>query len=199
MNMEKAFYLNGKPLIKPQLSNDEQLNERLDRTGYKIDDLNRLNEKPVLQIIDLDGLTSSYLNNNPLFQILKSQIMNWNEKVTLHRAEQIKLSNPLVSDNLYRQLKNSLLEIVSTRNKIQQKDFLTKVSNWFFSQLPKSQTASLKQSLLDKKDSTLHFIPNTYNEDQYTSGIEDYVLKQRIFKVNKLILKNKNQFIKTTR
>ncbi|CAD8056412.1 unnamed protein product [Paramecium sonneborni] len=179
MKMEKALYLNGKPLIKPPLTVDEQLNERLDRTGYKIDDLNRLNEKPVLQIIDLDGLTSGYLNNNPLFQMLKQQIMNWNEKVTLHRAEQIKLLDPLVSDNLYRQLKNSLLEVVSTRNKIQQQDFLNKVSNWFFSQLPKSQTASLKQSLLEKKDSTLHFIPNTYNEDQYTSGIEDYTLKFR--------------------
>ena len=77
--MEKSLYLNGKPLIKPPLTIDEQLNERLDRTGYKIDDLNRLNEKPVLQIvsikyidqIDLDGLTSGYLNNNPLFQMLK--------------------------------------------------------------------------------------------------------------------------------
>ncbi|CAD8144346.1 unnamed protein product [Paramecium pentaurelia] len=179
MKMEKALYLNGKPLIHPPLTIEEQLNERLDRTGYKIDDLNRLNEKPVLQIIDLDGLTSGYLNNNPIFQMLKQEIMNWNEKITLHRAEQIKLQDPLVSDNLYRQLKNSLLEVVSTRNKIQQQEFLNKVSNWFFSQLPKSQTASLKQSLLEKKDSTLHFIPNTYNSNLYASGIEDYALKFR--------------------
>ncbi|CAK88238.1 unnamed protein product (macronuclear) [Paramecium tetraurelia] len=187
MKMERSLYLNGKPLINPPLTIEEQLNERLDRTGYKIDDLNRLNEKPVLQIvliqfmdqIDLDGLTSGYLNNNPVFQMLKQEIMNWNEKVTLHRAEQIKLSDPLVSDNLYRQLKNSLLEVVSTRNKIQQQAFLNKVSNWFFSQLPKSQTASLKQSLLEKKDSTLHFIPNTYSENFYASGIEDYTLKFR--------------------
>ncbi|CAD8144467.1 unnamed protein product [Paramecium octaurelia] len=179
MKMERSLYLNGKPLINPPLTIEEQLNERLDRTGYKIDDLNRLNEKPVLQIIDLDGLTSGYLNNNPVFQMLKQQLMNWNEKVTLHRAEQIKLQDPLVSDNLYRQLKNSLLEVVSTRNKIQQHDFLNKVSNWFFSQLPKSQTASLKQSLLEKKDSTLHFIPTIYNENLYASGIEDYTLKFR--------------------
>ncbi|CAD8141604.1 unnamed protein product [Paramecium pentaurelia] len=179
MKMERALILNGKPLIPPPLTIEEQLNERLDRTGYKIDDLNRLNEKPVLQIIDLDGLTSGYLNKNPLFQMLKQEIMNWNEKITLYRAEQIKLQDPLVSDNLYRQLKNSLLEVVSTRNKIQQQDFLNKVSNWFFSQLPKSQTASLKQSLLEKKDSTLHFIPNTYNENKYASGIEDYALKFR--------------------
>ncbi|CAD8137175.1 unnamed protein product [Paramecium octaurelia] len=179
MKMERSLYLNGKPLINPPLTIEEQLNERLDRTGYKIDDLNRLNERPVLQIIDLDGLTSGYLNNNPVFQMLKQEIMNWNEKVTLHRAEQIKLSDPLVSDNLYRQLKNSLLEVVSTRNKIQQQAFLNKVSNWFFSQLPKSQTASLKQSLLEKKDTTLHFIPNTYSENFYASGIEDYTLKFR--------------------
>ena len=51
--MERALYLNGKPLIHPPLTIEEQLNERLDRTGYKIDDLNRLNEKPVLQIVHI--------------------------------------------------------------------------------------------------------------------------------------------------
>ncbi|CAD8043098.1 unnamed protein product [Paramecium primaurelia] len=179
MKMERSFYLNGKPLVQPPLTIDQQLNERLSRTGYKIEDINKLNERPILQIIDLDGLTSGYLNNNQIFQMLKQQIMTWNERVTLHRAQQIELKDPFVYDNLFRQLKNSLLEVVSTRNKQQQLEFLNKVSSWFFRQLPKSQKQSLTQSLIEKKDNTLQYIPNTYNESMYASGIEDYKSKNR--------------------
>ncbi|CAD8044721.1 unnamed protein product [Paramecium primaurelia] len=177
--MESSLYLNGKPLVEPPLTIDQLLNERLQRTGYKIEDINKLNERPTLLIIELDGLTSGYLNNNQIFQMLKQQIMSWNERVTLHRAQQIELKDPFVYDNLYRQLKNSLLEVVSTRNRQQQLEFLNKVSNWFFRQLPKSQKQQLTQSLIEKKDYTLQDIPISYNESMYASGIEDYKSKYR--------------------
>ncbi|CAD8139220.1 unnamed protein product [Paramecium octaurelia] len=179
MKMERSFYLNGKPLVQPPLSIEQQLNERLSRTGYKIEDINRLNERPVLSIIDLDGLTSGYLNNNQIFQMLKQEIMTWNERVTLHRAQQIELKDPFVYENLYRQLKNSLLEVVSTRNRQQQLEFLKNVSTWFFRQLPKSQKQQLTQSLIEKKDNTLQYIPTAYNESMYASGIEDFKSKNR--------------------
>ncbi|CAK85262.1 unnamed protein product (macronuclear) [Paramecium tetraurelia] len=179
MKMERSFYLNGKPLVQPPLSIDQQLNERLARTGYKIEDINRLNERPVLSIIDLDGLTSGYLNNNQIFQMLKQEIMTWNERVTLHRAQQIELKDPFVYENLYRQLKNSLLEVVSTRNRQQQLEFLNKVSTWFFRQLPKSQKQQLTQSLIEKNDNTLQYMPTAYNESMYASGIEDYKSRNR--------------------
>ncbi|CAD8053280.1 unnamed protein product [Paramecium sonneborni] len=177
--MEKTFYLNGKPLVQPPLTIEQRLNERLARTGYQIEDINRLNERPKLQIIDLDGLTSGYLNKNQIFQMLKQQIMNWNEKVTLNRAQQLELKDPFIYDNLYRQLKNSLLEVACTRNNQQQLEFLNKVQIWFFRQLPKSQKQQLSQSLIEKTDNTLQYIPNNYNESMYASGIEDYTLKYR--------------------
>lgn len=48
MKMENSLYLNGKPLIEPPLTIDQKLNERLVRTGYNIEDINKLNELPTL-------------------------------------------------------------------------------------------------------------------------------------------------------
>lgn len=49
--MESYLYLNGKPLVKPPQTIEERLNERLERTGYKFDDIVRMNERAVLQIV----------------------------------------------------------------------------------------------------------------------------------------------------
>lgn len=112
--MERHFFLNGKPLLKPPASVAEVLDDRLRSSNLEFGDVVKLNERPHLFVVlppslfklELDGLKSAYINKDPLFQALLQQIMDWNEKITLYNSGQINLQTPHVTDRLFRELKN---------------------------------------------------------------------------------------------
>lgn len=65
--MDKDFYVNGKPLISPPKGVHELFEEVLERNQLDKQAVMKLDEKPVVYLVEIEGLTSMYLDRDPIF------------------------------------------------------------------------------------------------------------------------------------
>lgn len=49
----------------------------------------QLDEKPVLHLVETEGLSSVFLDRDPMFQSLMNQIRSWNSKVMNYRLGKV--------------------------------------------------------------------------------------------------------------
>ncbi|KAM3140193.1 hypothetical protein pb186bvf_007746 [Paramecium bursaria] len=166
--MERAFFLNGRPLINPPLTVEQQLDMRLEGNGYQLKDILKLDEKPKMQLIDTEGLNANMVSKHPTYQKLLKLVMDWNEKVLLNRLGNIQLDQPLINDRLFRNLRNQLQEVQMTRNRQLQMQMLQNTHQWYLSNLTKSQL------IQEPETGPLQFQYHDYPEQMYHSSVTDY-------------------------
>lgn len=103
-------------------------------------------------LVDVEELHSVWLKDDANFNYLKGQIINWNKEIEsceAHKIRRIEFRN-----KLYQELSYHLLQIVNSKNRLNQQKFLQDVKFWYEMQL----------SLLSKNVKTLEptkFVPNS--------------------------------------
>ena len=96
--------------------------------------------------LNMEGLNSVFLNNNTEFQDCQGMLMKYNTELAEANASQKQIRNGPWRSIFFPELLNLLREVVSTRNREVQAQFVTKVYDWASEQILKLDYMSRKNN-----------------------------------------------------